>query len=540
MRITIPRLPQLARTQTSRGISLAVDTRGQQALLAQTGAAFEAAANAANVFWELELQEDENEQLTSAVTMYGAGLDEATSQAAAATPAQSRSVFESSAAETLAKVRETLTNKQARQRFELHAASKYTARATEQRKIARDRIMQGRVLRTTQSARDLAAIAGDISKSPLERKNAMIGLFGQNEEGLPVIPGLYEKAVADGTFNGKPAADAAQAARVQIATDLATGYVMRSSDPESTAMGLQQLADDRSRYMTDDEKQLRGMLSSLGQDARAEVMKELVDRATEIATDRAARRTRLNEAKNLDFQKVYNDALDPNTPIERVRQIAQDLNAWTGFTAEKRKGLDQVLARRGSGEPLFANVDIPGSVRALEDHLSNRTLNQEALTRHAPNITPTTYNKYSAAIREQNKAGFQRAVQFVDAEFRYEKYKNADTSKPLVRISQAAAQDVRGDMIKFSEKNPTASPSELMAEAQRLVDDRRAGFRSIILNTRQDYLDSIERFVGGALVTDDPLAELKERIAAGTLKLDVRVRGVIAELRDYKAQLGDN
>ena len=109
-----------------------------------------------------------------------------------------------------------------------------------------------------------------------------------------------------------------------------------------------------------------------------------------------------------------------------------------------------------------------------------------------------------------------------------------------MRISQAAAQDVRGDMILFSQENPTASPSELMAEAQRLVDDRRAGFRSIILNTRQDYLDSIERFVGGALVTDDPLVELKERIAAGTLKLDVRVRGVIAELRDYKAQLGDN
>lgn len=99
MRITIPDLPQLAQTRTSRPTSLAVDTRGLQTLAATTEAAFRAASNAANEFWKLELQEDENVQLAAAVTKYGNGLDDASDAAAKAPPTQARSVFEAAAAE---------------------------------------------------------------------------------------------------------------------------------------------------------------------------------------------------------------------------------------------------------------------------------------------------------------------------------------------------------------------------------------------------------------------------------------------------------
>ena len=163
MRITIPDLPQLAQTRTSRPTSLAVDTRGLQTLAATTEAAFEAASNAANVFWELELQENENEQLAAAVTQYGAGLDDASSQAAVAPPTQARSVFEAAAAETLANIRGGITNKQALLRFNAHAAGKYTARATEERKLARERILEGKVFRTNNQAQELIKTAGDIN-----------------------------------------------------------------------------------------------------------------------------------------------------------------------------------------------------------------------------------------------------------------------------------------------------------------------------------------------------------------------------------------
>ena len=486
MRITIQNLPQLARPQRSRPANLAVDTRGYQALAAQTGAAFDAASKAAYGFWELEMQEQENEQLAAAVTSYGNGLNDAASQAVSATPDQHRSVYELASSDALKKVRASITNKQAKLRFDLHAAGKYTTQATEQRKLARSRIIERTVYRFNDAVKDLIATAGNLDLSMTERADAYRELFGRNVKGLPVIPSLYEKGVGAGVIDGTKAAEAAQAAKIEIITNLAYGFVMKSSDPEQTAMSLQQV--DASHSGSVDEIDVRAGLSRLGPTARAEVMKKLNDRATEFAQDRVDRRTRVNAGNNVRDTEVYQGAFDPSLSLEEVRKRYRLLDKWTGFTPEKRERLENRISKLSSGEVQFATVDRSDSVMAIIDHLSAGTLTGEVLADHQGNITQDTYEKYSGAMRTQNDAGFKRANNLIMSEFRYSKYSVADSKDALVRASQAAAQNAQAEMLRWLEANKKATPTEMFAHAQELILDERQKFSIQILAARDKYL----------------------------------------------------
>ena len=536
MRITIPDLPQLARPQRSRPANLAVDTRGYQALAAQTGAAFDAASKAAYGFWELEMQEQENEQLAAAVTSYGNGLNDAASEAVSATPDQHRSVYELASSDALKKVRSSITNKQAKLRFDLHAAGKYTTQATEQRKLARSRIIERTVFRFRQTAKDLTAIAGDIEASKGERAAAMRELFGRNVEGLPVLPSLYEKGVGAGVIDGTKAAEAAQAAELEIITNLAYGLVMKSSDPEQTAMSLQQV--DASFSASVDEAEVRAGLSRLGPTARAEVMKKLNDKATEVAQDRVDRQTRINGTNNVRDTEIYHDAFSPNLSLEEVRKRQRLLERWTGFTPEKRQKLADHVSKRSSGQMQFGTVDRSDSVMAIIDHLSAGTLTGEVLADHQGNITQATYERYSSAMRTQNDAGFQRANKLIMTEFRYSKYRVADSRDGLVRAMQAAAQNAQAEMLRWLEANKKATPTQMFAQAQKLILDERQDFSAQALIERQTYLEDNAKFTGGLLVTDDPLAELQKRIKDGVVKSGVFVSEVLSKLDEFKEQLG--
>jgi len=536
MRITIPDLPQLARPQRSRPASLAVDTRGLQTLAASTGAVFDKASKAAWGFWELEMQEQENEQLAAAVTSYGNGLNEAASQAVSATPDQHRSVFEAVSGEALQDIRESITNKQAKLRFDLHAAGKYTTQATEQRKLARSRIIESTVFRFRQKAKDLIAIAGDTGVSQRQRTDALLALFGRNVRGLPVTPGLYERGVAAGVIDGTKAAEAARAAELEIITNLAYGFVMKSSDPELTAMGLQQFKITSGSVL---ETEVRVGLSRLGQAARAEVMKKLNDKATEVAQDRVDRRTRINAEHNVRHTEMYHAAFSPDLALEDVRELQRRLErSWTGLTPEKRQKLADHISKRSSGQAQFATFDRSDSVMAIIGHLLTGTLTDEVLADHQEYITQPTYEKYSGAMLKQNAAGFQRANKLILAEFRYSKYRVADSTDGLVRATQAAAQNAQAEMLRWLEENKTATPAEMFDQAEKIILDERKGFRLQLLTARKKYLRDFAAFTGGLLVTDDPLAELKQRIKDGQVKSTVHTSGVLSKLEEYKEHLG--
>lgn len=543
MRITIPDLPQLAQTRTTRPTSLAVDTRGLQTLAGTTEAAFQAASNAANEFWKLELQENENVELAAAVTQYGAGLDDASSQAAVAPPTKARTVFETAAAEVLANVRGGITNKQALLRFNLNAAGKYTARATEERKLARTRILEGKVFRIHNQAQELIRTASDIDASVLERNQAMIGLFGRDVEGLPKEIGLYEKAVLESVYDGEKAADALQDARVQIVTNLATGLVMQSDDPELTAMRLQQV--DPRFAQTDEEEQIHSMLADLKPTAREEVMAALVNSATERATDQAARLTRDREAENTLYGDMYNDAFDPDLPLDKLYQMRNRLEQWTGFTPAFREALRDHIATRAFDGPIFGNVDIGISIVSIQDKLSTQTLTAAELARHQGNLTQATYEKFRGAIRTQNQDGFASANDLIMREFRYEKYKQANTDDPLVRASQAAAQNAQAEMLRWLQANLNATPADAFAQAEKLIKEERLGFRVTILQARQVHIASVQSILGGAFTTDDPVAELEARFALPTddPKYVAKTQSTLMHLqilRDYAEQLGDD
>ena len=543
MRITIPDLPQLAQTRTTRPTSLAVDTRGLQTLAATTEAAFQAATNAADTFYELEMQEDANVQLAAAVTKYGNGLDNASDAAAKAPPTQARTVFEAAAAETLADVRGGITNRQALLRFKTHAAGKYTARATENRKLARKRMLEESVFRTNEQARELIRTASDIDASVLERNQAMIGLFGRDVEGLPKEIGLYEKAVLASVYDGEKAADALQDARVQIVTNLATGLVMQSDDPELTAMRLQQV--DAEYADTSIEEEIHSMLADLKPTAREEVMAALVNSATERATDQAARLTRRREAENTRNSDMYNDAFDPDLPLDELYQMRNRLEQWTGFTPAFREALRDHIAVRAAGGPIFGNVDIGNSIVSIQDKLSTQTLTAAELARHQGNLTQATYEKFRNAIRTQNQDGFASANDLIMREFKYEKYKQSESDAPLVRASQAAALNAQAQMLRWLQANLNATPADAFAQAEKLIKNERLKFSDAILAARQDYIDSVQSILGGAFTTDDPVAELKARFALPKEdpKYVPKTQSTLMHLqilRDYAEQLGDD
>jgi len=543
MRITIPGRSQLAQTQVSRGIRLPNDTSGLRTLAASTQRAFAEAGNIATTLWDQALAYEADEQYAQAVTKYGSGLNDAVSQATAATPAEHGNVWNGVSADALKTALGGIDNKVAQRAFKRYAATAWTARDAEQRKLQRTRITQGRVFSANNRINELTTNLGDfktLRNEPHTWTEQSIGLFGRNVEGLPVKLSLFEKAVTEGVFNGKDAATALKAARLQVATNLATGFVMASDDPESTAMHLQQVGLSYSQ--SEVETKIRLMLTDLGPDARAEVMKELVNRATEIATDNAARITRINKADDLRFTDMYNDAFDLDVEMDDLRKMQSELENWTGFTPAFREALRDHIAVRAAGGPIFGNVDIGNSVVSMQDQLSERTLTAAELARHQGNLTQKTYEGLRQAIRVQNQAGFTRANDLIMREFKYEKNKvliQANTTDPLVRASQAAAQNAQADMLEWRQTNPKATPAESFAKAQELIKLERLGFAGLILDERNKWLKSpgTVSFVG-ALTSDDPLAELEAKIAAGELKIsDWTVAATLAKLRDYDDQL---
>jgi hypothetical protein len=544
MRITIPDLPQLAQTRQLRGSSMSADTSGLRTLYAGTARAFEAAGNAADTFYNLEMEERENTELAAAVTQYGTGLDDASDAAAKAKPTDARSVFETLSAQTLADVRGGLTNKQARLRFDLHAAGKYTAQYTEQRKLGRKRLLEGKVFRATNRVQELNRIAGDINLPVLERSQARRALFGMNVPGAPVEIGVIEQAVIDGTYDGEAAATLLHESRVKILTNLATGFVMQSDDPELTAMSLQQVGEGFEK--TPEEVEIRSMLSSLKATTRAEILQELGNRATEIATDRAGRRTRINKQASEDNEALYNSSFLADVTVEELRNRQKTLASWDAYTPVLQEKFKALIAKRAATDGVeFASEDLGDSIVKLQDHLSDTTLTAEVLAKYEDTITQTTYEKFSAAIRTQNNAGFTRANDLIMREFKYEKNKvliQGNKTDPLVRASQAAAQSAQGDMLEWLQTNPKATPAESFAKAQELIKLERQGFYGLILDARDKWLKSpgTVSFVG-ALTSEDPLAELEEKIANGDLQIsDWTVAATLTKLRDYHEQLGGN
>ena len=347
----------------------------------------------------------------------------------------------------------------------------------------------------------------------------------------------------ESVYDGEKAADASQDARVQIVTNLATGLVMRSDDPELTAMQLQQVDDGFAQ--TDEEAQIRTMLADLGPAAREEVMAALVNSATERATDQAARLTREREAANTLYSDMYNDAFDLNLPLDELYQMRNRLEQWTGFTRERRQQLRDHIAQRAAGDTRFANVDISSSIVSIQDKLSTQTLTAADLAMHQGKLTQATYEKFRGAIRTQSQDGFTRANDLIMREFRYEKYKQANTDDPLVRASQAAAQNAQAEMLRWLQANLNATPAEAFAQAEKLIKEERLGFRVTILQARQDYIASVQSILGGAFTTDDPVAELEARFALPTddPKYVAKTQSTLMHLqvlRDYAEQLGDD
>ena len=535
MRITIPDLPQLAQTRTSRPTSLAVDTRGLQTLAATTEAAFQAASNAANEFWKLELQEDENVQLAAAVTKYGNGLDDASDAAAKAPPTQARTVFEAAAAEALADIRGGITNKQALLRFNTHAAGKYTTSATENRKLARTRMLEEKVFRTLRAVDEQSQIAGDIDNSVLERTEAWLE-----------IPRMLEAAVAMGVINGKPAAEKLQEKRVQIVRDLAFGYVAKAAKPEEAAMRLEQLDPE---FLSAEEKSVRAMLDQLPDETRDKLLDDLVDRAQEVADEKVAQITRENEAVDRESTEVYNSAFDPSVSLDRLITIRDVLNeSWPGFDREKRNQLDKLVDQAVSGGFRFAAADDPAVILELEQLLETNSLTSEILLGKSLNLTQSKYTTYQTALRAQNDQGFNSAKLLLKSAYSYEQYKSDDSTDPVVRIAQGAYHSAIEKLLLYwsgvsrdkNEPKGSLTPAQLITKSQEIVEDNREVLRGSYLLELSIALAEAARRIPklGNLNPADPLTDLQQRINAGTITINAPVKRLARTLNKFNQQLG--
>lgn len=546
MRINIPDLPQLAQTRTSRGISLASDTRGLQTLAASTQAAFQAASNAANEFWKLELQEDENEQLAAAVTKYGAGLDEASNQALAVAPTQARTVFEAAAATAMTDIRGGLTNKQALLRFNLHAAGKYTTRAAEERKLARKRILQRKVFRTDKREQELISIASDINASVQERHQAHIDLFGRDVKGLPVELGLYEKAVLESVYDGADAAKALQDARVQIVRDLAFGYVSQAKKPLEAAMRLEQLPPE---FLSTQEESVRSMLDELQHEQREKLLDDLVDRAEEAEEEKVALITRQNEEIDRKGTVLYKEFFNPDNDISQLLRIRDRLEeTWPGFGRQERNYVDQVIDKMGTGGYQFAAADDQSVVLAIEELLTNNDLTLEILAGNSDKLTQTKYTTYQTSLRAQNDQGYTTAKILLRSAYSYEQYKSDDSTEGVVRIAQGAYHASVEKLTRYwagvdradNEPKGPVTPEQLIKKSQAIIEENRETLReSYLLELTITLAEAAKKIPKlGNLNPADPLADLTQRIRDRTIKINPRVKRLARTLNKYKQQLG--
>ncbi len=527
MKINVPDIARPAQSSPLGATRLSADTGGLQNLSRQTAAAFDALNSSAMQLYDMELQEQANEQYTEAVTQYGIGLADAVDQAAKATPANHRSVFQTAEQKVNANVNKNLTNKVARQSFAKWHAGKYTTAYATQRKLARDRMIQGQVFRSNNAIQSEIANATDINNL-LGSANAQELLFGPGTN-------LFEQGVRKGIYNGAEAATAQQNARMQVATGLATSYIMNTIDPEKAALRLQRREGFEE---TVEEMAVRQMLSRLSQVDRDKVLDDVVTAAFNHGKNRAESRKRKNAETDDQMNAKYNGAFDDEKPLEEVRKIAQELNtSWNGYTPERRKALENEIRQREDGVT-FGEEDSAAAIVELQNKLSQQSLTASDVSKVRSELTQATYEKFRNAIRQQNREGFTDANNLIAREFKYELYKQPDSTDPLALASNAATQNSQAKLLRYMRENPTATPGEIFEQANKFIREERQGFRLIILDARNKFIKSIQSLLGGELdLEGDPVAQIQKRLDDGLITADRQLLNRLQKIRDYQDQL---
>ena len=325
-----------------------------------------------------------------------------------------------------------------------------------------------------------------------------------------ITTGFNAKLVEGGIISQSDAITSNRKAYNDIASNIITSSMQSAPDANAIALGI------TDGFITDPI--LRMIWPELSPNEQQKLTEDAMASAKKIEAQRKEAKE-VEEAKftkqldELNLKRIKTDDINEK---EMFTEMLDEAGYFTKDT-DKIAAYKVVEDQRNLGIEAFAEVNSYKAIKLLDELDRSNSLTGALIDAQATNLTQEYYTKYNEELKREFTQAETDAKEVLKFRFKYE----ADKEMPESYSEQAVLAYMRSSSVlkDYIIKNPTASYSNIIEEAGKIIAIEEVGFRAKLEVTYQNVFMTHQSLLSVnniKLDADDPVKTLLDLMTAGT------------------------